>query len=195
MILGTFDIIFIVAMSFFHLKYHIIGVFMPVCHIFKTCTVLIGIDTKQQKIMNRNLIPITKRTQDLNRFLNSVLGDFNGIFEDIVAPNSLGKTNVSETETSYKVELLMPGVDKSKIDISLENGVLNISYSDKQETEVKETSYVHREWSYSEFNRSFQLPENVDSANIDAAYENGILTLSIAKKQTAPTLLNKIEVK
>lgn len=140
---------------------------------------------------NRNLLPtIPSRNSDILKIVDSFFNDFHGIFDEF-SSNAIGKTNVSETETEYKVELLMPGADKTKINISTEDNLLTISYTDQKE----ETGNIHKEWSYSAFNRSFSLPENVDATNINAAYDNGILTLTIAKQKETPKVLNKIEVK
>jgi HSP20 family protein len=90
--------------------------------------------------------------------------------------------NIKETEKNYEVELAVPGYDKKDFNITLDNGILTISAEKKEETEKKEDNYTRREFGYTSFSRSFNLPENVSEEDVQARYENGVLKLVVAKK-------------
>lgn len=91
--------------------------------------------------------------------------------------------DVSETEDQFLISAELPGMDKDNIDISLENGRLSISGERSFEKEDKGKKYHRVESSYGSFERSFQLPDNVDEESISATYENGLLNISIDKSE------------
>jgi len=102
--------------------------------------------------------------------------------------------NIKETADSYEVEVAAPGMQKKDFSIQLEDNLLTISSVREQQNETKEENYTRREFSYQSFRRSFELPKNVvDQDNINARYENGLLSLTIPKldeaKQKAPRLI------
>jgi HSP20 family protein len=78
-----------------------------------------------------------------------------------------------------------PGLTKEDFKINVENDVLTVSNEKKTETSEKNEKYTRKEFSYSSFLRSFTLPEIVDMEKINAGYENGILTLTLPKKEEA----------
>ena len=91
--------------------------------------------------------------------------------------------NIKENERNYEVELALPGYDKKDFEISVDNGVLTVSGERSEETEKKEDNYTRREFGFSSFSRSFNLPTNINEENIDAKYADGVLKLTIAKRQ------------
>jgi len=91
--------------------------------------------------------------------------------------------NIKENERNYEVELAVPGYDKKDFEISIDNGVLTVSGEKGEETEKKEDNYTRREFGFSSFSRSFNLPTNINEENIDAKYADGVLKLTIAKRQ------------
>jgi HSP20 family protein len=104
--------------------------------------------------------------------------------------------NVKETEKSYELELAVPGLSKKDFKIMAEEGILTVSSEREEEKELKEKDYTRKEFEYSSFSRSFTLPENVNEEEIKAGYDNGILKLSIAKRQLSqPKAKKAIEVK
>lgn len=113
-----------------------------------------------------------------NNFFNRSIGDFIG--SDVV--NSYPAVNIHETNENYLIELAAPGLSKEDFQIQLEKNQLSVS-AKKEATQIEEgTNYTRREFSYANFKRSFTLPETVDSDNINAIYENGVLSLAIPKK-------------
>ena len=91
--------------------------------------------------------------------------------------------NTKENERNYEFELAVPGYDKKDFQISIDNGVLTVSGAKSDETEKKEGNYTRREFGFSSFSRSFNLPTNINEENIDAKYADGLLKLTIAKKE------------
>ncbi|MGB1204597.1 MAG: Hsp20/alpha crystallin family protein [Chitinophagales bacterium] len=104
------------------------------------------------------------------------------------------KVNISETETSYDIEVFAAGFAKEAFKINVEKDILTIS-AEKKVTESKTTKkYIRQEFSFKSFKRSFQVPENVNVENIVAEYESGILTVSLPKSEPAKPKTTTIEI-
>lgn len=98
--------------------------------------------------------------------------------------------NVKEDADAFHVEVAAPGYEKADFNVKVEDDVLSISTEKKEET-VETTegiTYKRREFKYASFKRTFNLPDTVDSTKIEASYQNGILTVSIPKKEEAKPL-------
>lgn len=94
-------------------------------------------------------------------------------------------TNIRETDKEFQIEVAAPGLKKDDFHIDIENGMLTISSEKKEEKEEKDENYTRREYNYSSFQRSFQLPESVREDDINASYKDGVLMLTIPKKEEA----------
>lgn len=95
--------------------------------------------------------------------------------------------NIKESPEKFDIELAIPGKKKEDFNIHLDQNLLTICSEEKNETvdENKNENYTRREYSYSSFTRTFTLPETADSEKINATYNNGILNVSINKKEEA----------
>lgn len=95
--------------------------------------------------------------------------------------------NIKESSDSYLVEVAVPGMSKQDFKVTLEGNTLTISSErTKQKEQDKQERFVSREFSYQSFSRTFTLQkEVVDTENIQAKYEDGMLQLSIPKKEQA----------
>ncbi len=82
--------------------------------------------------------------------------------------------NVIETGFEYRIDLAVPGLAKDDFKIDLVNEVLTISSEKKEQKEDTKLNYTRKEFNYSSFKRSFQLPDSVDGDNIKASHETGI---------------------
>ena len=104
--------------------------------------------------------------------------------------------NIAETDDNFRVEVAAPGWAKADFNIELENDVLTI-YASKEAVEAKEgEKYLRREFVAKELNRTFNLPDTIDTTAIGAEYVNGILTLSLPKKEEAkPQAPRKVAIK
>lgn len=100
------------------------------------------------------------------------------------ARTTVPAVNITETKEGYEVQVAAPGMDKKDFNITLEGNLLTISSAREQREEKAEGSFTRREFSYQSFRRSFELPKDVvDEERINARYENGLLLLSIPKKE------------
>ena len=111
---------------------------------------------------------------DNNRFFDA---DWMKRFQEIPA------VNVREKNNEFLIELAAPGLKKKDFEITVENGILTIMAERKEEKEQKDENFTRKEFSYENFTRSFTLPENVNPEKVDAHYEDGILMLTVAKKE------------
>lgn len=129
------------------------------------------------------------------------------IFDDMFKTDWLGGTtnvnsigvsipavNIVEKDESFEVAVAAPGKQKEDFNIELDNDILTISAEEKKENETTENNgrFTRKEFSYSNFKRAFALPETVDNNQIKASYENGVLNISIPKKEEAKVLAKRM---
>lgn len=123
---------------------------------------------------------------------------FKGFF---LAPISLDKMpeaqipiDITEDDKSFKVRAEMPGFNKDDISVSVNGDQVSISAETKKEKEEKKgDKIIHRECYYGKQYRSFTLPQAADEAGVKARYENGVLSLELAKKAGSTTKKIKID--
>lgn len=99
---------------------------------------------------------------------------------------NLPAVNIKDNAKSYDLELAVPGYKKDELKVNVQDGVLTISSEKQKESEEDKNGYTRREFSYRSFERSFQLPENVDADNVKASFTDGVLKLSIPKTKALP---------
>jgi HSP20 family protein len=100
--------------------------------------------------------------------------------------------NVKETKTGFEVELAAPGFSKKDFEVSVDDGCLNVSAEKSSSTEDKEEDYTRQEFSYSSFQKSISLPENVENEKVKATYKDGILKLDLLKKKDTKQKAKKV---
>src|SRR5256886_5753135 len=114
---------------------------------------------------------------------------FNDVLERTGEESSLTAwapaVNIYETEHELVVKADLPEVDPKELDIRVENNILTIRGERKFEKNVHQENYLRVERAYGSFARSFTLANTVNSEAIKADYQNGVLTLSIPKKEEA----------
>ncbi|MHC1778680.1 MAG: Hsp20/alpha crystallin family protein [Bacteroidales bacterium] len=135
---------------------------------------------------------LIRRSENLPVWTNLFNDFFNQDWNDWSLRNfsltntTLPSVNIKETGDNFEVEMAAPGMDKSDFKIEVNQGVLSISSEKKVENEQNEENrYTKREFSYQSFCRSFSLPTTVNSDKIAAKYENGILKITIPKRDEA----------
>jgi len=112
-----------------------------------------------------------------------------------IALGAAPAVDVTETAKAYEITAELPGMDEKNIEVKLANGVLTIKGEKQEEKEEKKKDYYLRERSYGSFERSFQLPEGVDTDKIEAGFKKGVLTLTLPKSAEAQKTEKKIAVK
>ncbi|WP_278963557.1 Hsp20/alpha crystallin family protein [Lactobacillus apis] len=96
----------------------------------------------------------------------------------------LMQSDVIENDKEYVIKVDMPGMDKSNINLSYNNGILIVSGSRKSFKDMsKDNSLIHRERIDGHISRSFRLP-NVVASEISAKYDNGVLTITLPKQSS-----------
>ena len=142
---------------------------------------------------------ILTKTNTVNRNLDNV---FNEIFNTL--PYNWNRdtrndsfnpaVNIVETPTTYELELNAAGRNKEDFKISVDKGLLTISFDQKQEAENKDQKVVRKEFSLRSFKRSFSLDEKINAEAIVARYENGILKVTLPKKEEVKPTPKQIEI-
>lgn len=139
-----------------------------------------------------------------NGLKNNARGPFfNDVFDSILNDSFLGEklvarvpaVNIAETENEFQVELAAPGLKKEDFKINLDKNILTVSSEKKTENVEEGKKFSKREYSYKSFSRSFTLPESADHSKIEADYTDGILKLTITKKEEAKFQSREIAVK
>jgi|SRR5690606_12139 len=138
----------------------------------------------------------TLNSDVVNPYVNSIFDNFfNDSFITDRLVTRVPAVNISEDESSYKVEVAAPGLNKSDFKINVDKSLITISVEKRDENEGGDKVYSKKEFSYLSFTRSFSLPDSVDYTRIDAVYENGVLIVSVGKKEDAIVAKRSIEVK
>jgi HSP20 family protein len=97
--------------------------------------------------------------------------------------SSMPAVNIREDEKRFTLDLAVPGIDKKELKIDINEDVLTISSETKNESEESKDGYKRKEFSYSSFCRSFQIPENINKDKIEANYKDGILSVTLPKAE------------
>lgn len=98
---------------------------------------------------------------------------------------SVPAVNITENPDSFLVELAVPGMKKSDFNIHLDNGLLTISCELQSEGDHSEENFTRKEFSYRSFKRTFTLPDSVNGDKIAAKYVDGILAITLPKRDDA----------
>ena len=102
--------------------------------------------------------------------------------------------DVYEGEHTVTLKIEVPGIDEKDIDVRIENNVLTVHGERKIEKEEKEENYRRVERQYGSFTRTFTLPNTVDSENVSATYDKGVLKVGLPKKAEAKPKQIKVNV-
>ena len=104
------------------------------------------------------------------------------------------KVDIYETETSYVLNAELPGLTKEEINIDVNDNTLTLKGEKKFEEKVEKDNYVRVERSYGNFARSFVLSDDVNTEGITANYNEGVLELTLPKKEEAKPKEIKVEI-
>src|ERR1043165_1933201 len=127
----------------------------------------------------------------LNRLFQSSFGES----QDSLTNSSFSPAvDVYEDEHAVNLKIEVPGIDEKDLDIRVENNTLTVNGERKFEKEEKEENFRRVERQYGSFTRSFTLPSSVETENIQAAYDKGVLEIRLAKKAEAKPKQIKVKV-
>ena len=136
------------------------------------------------------MLPIMNR----NSWLPEV---FNDLFENDFTPRNVSTApaiNVKETQTAYTVELAAPGLKKEDFMVNINaegNLVVKMEQHDEKKDEDKNSHYLRREFSFSKFEQTLILPDDVDKEGIKAKLEHGVLTVTLPKVVKTETKVSR----
>jgi len=146
---------------------------------------------------------LTKLSNPKNRSMDPWM---NNVFETLFSEpfletrliNKVPAVNISESKTGYRIELAAPGLKKGDFKINLEKDILSVSAEqkeDKSENSDEKKRFSKREFNFQSFTRSFNIPESINTTDIQASYEDGILSINLIKKEEEIVKQRFIEVK
>src|SRR5262249_20103266 len=114
--------------------------------------------------------------------------------ESLTTSSFARAVDVYEDEHKVTLKIEVPGINENDIDIRVENNTLTVHGERKIEKEEKEENYRRVERQYGSFTRSFSLPQTVDTENVSATYDKGVLKITLPKKAEAKPKQIKVNV-
>lgn len=151
---------------------------------------------KQVKIVKLKIY-IMNLISNRTKFIPSILDDLINLDWNYDRHTfSVPAVNIKELDTHFEIELAIPGKNKNDFEIEIEDGLLSISSSFNKEQKEDNSKLTRIEFDYNSFKRTFSIPESVDSSKINATYKEGILKISLSKRDEAlpePKKLIKIK--
>ena len=154
--------------------------------------------SKELELWNREF-PVPRAIDRLQREMNRAFDDFfrGDLFDtgSALAQSWSPAVDVSETKDSYVIHAELPGVKKDEVKITMHDNLLSIRGEKKSETEKKEENFHRVERVYGAFERTFSLPGSVKSDNIEAKYNDGVLTITLPKTEEAREKIIDVKVK
>ena len=143
----------------------------------------------------RKYEPFDPWTRDVERVFSRMLDLPNRFFgEESGLAGWQPRMDVKESDASIFVRMDLPGMEQKDIRINVENNLLTVSGERRMEEEKKGESLHRVECFYGNFNRTFSLPQTVDAGKIDAKYRNGVLELTLPKREESKPRQISIQV-
>jgi len=133
----------------------------------------------------------------LQNRLNSIFNDFaqpEGTESSLAMGSFIPPVDVYEDAQHLVLKLEVPGIKQEDLDVQVENQTLTVKGERKFEKDEKEENFHRIERRYGSFARTFTLPQTVDAGAVKANYENGVLSISLAKKEAAKPKQVKVEI-
>ena len=121
----------------------------------------------------------------LQNRMNSLFRDLNDNEGPMTTASFVPAVDVYEDEKKVVLKLEVPGIEEKDLDVSVENHTLTVKGERKFEKEEKEENFHRIERRYGSFYRAFTLPSTVDTENVEASYNAGVLKLELTKKPEA----------
>ena len=126
-----------------------------------------------------------KLTRNLGGLIEDLFQNGKVFTDDLWNENKMHvPVNIKETDKSYEVDVIAPGLNKEDIKVNLEKNILTISFESKKEHTEGSDKILCNEYSFKSFRRSFTLSEKINTSVIEAKYNDGILAIVLPKKET-----------
>jgi len=141
--------------------------------------------------------PFTDLQSEINNLFDGLWRGFDlePLQSRTFAPNKFRPVvDVSETESSYEIRAELPGHEETDIELTLSDGALTLKGEKKSGHDEKKPDVHVSERSYGSFHRSFSLPQEADAGKIAAAFNNGVLTVTVPKTAAAQKQAKKISI-
>lgn len=134
---------------------------------------------------------------------------FNSLFEDLFQnlPNAVAgnewnshfsndfvPVNIKETGDAYILDVVAPGMEKSDFKVNVDKNLLTISADKKSELKSESEKMIKKEFSFRAFSRSFKLDDTIDATGINAKYEQGVLNITLPKKEEVKLMPKEISI-
>ncbi len=113
--------------------------------------------------------------------------------QSLTFANFIPPVDVMEDDNNIMVQVELPGVREEDVEVRIENNMLTISGERRLENEEQRDNFLRVERAYGRFYRSFTLPSNIDPENVSATFDNGILKITIPKREESKPKQIKIE--
>ncbi len=128
---------------------------------------------------------------NLNRILDDGFWGFDGVNHSVNVP-----VNIRHTDTSYELDLVAPGLKKEDFKVSLNRDTLTIGFEHKEENKQQSDNdnWLLNEYKLQSFTRSFRVDDTIDASKITASYADGILHVSLPKKEGAQAITRTIDI-
>lgn len=137
---------------------------------------------------------LTTLRDRMDRLFSEALGRGWGGEEGLATGVWVPPVDVFETPENIVLKADLPDVNKDEVDVSVENNTLTIKGERKMQKEAKEKNFYRMERSYGTFSRSFTLPPTVAAEKVEASFENGVLTLTLPKREESKPRQIKVKV-
>ncbi len=157
-----------------------------------------------------NLIPYRKRRNisslspfsfiedlqaDLDSFFGNSLISYSPSNQGTLTSNWLPSTDIHDLGNQLLVKTDLPGIDKKDLDVSVEGNTLFIRGEKKHEEATKDFGHIRSERFFGSFERALPLTEDIDASKIDASYKDGVLTVTVPRKEEAKQKQIKVNIK
>jgi HSP20 family protein len=130
----------------------------------------------------------------INKMFDDTIRSAGTVDEELATGTWSPAVDIHETDDSFVLSADLPGLKKDDIQINVEDNALTIKGEKKFEEKVPRDKYIRVERSYGTFVRSFSLPQNVDSTKIKATFKDGVLDLTLPKREEARPKKIAVEV-
>ena len=131
-------------------------------------------------------VKMNNNYKSIDGFMKEIFNEFPSAVSKAVREDVLHypPVNIIDKANVYSVELSVPGYIKADFSIKLDNNVLTVSTEKKEQHAIENEKFIRTEFALKSFKRSFTLNEKIDTENIAARYENGILKIELPKKES-----------